>query len=78
MSVKEKLLPRKGYVYLTSALPCEKVLVLQPDAFPVGTDVFSGQSTESSAPSLYYQVLSPSRVQRLVLDLAPALELAHL
>ena len=50
----------------------------QQDAFPVGTDVFSGQSTESSASSLHYKVLSSPHVQRLVLDLAPALVPAHL
>lgn len=48
----------------------------QQDASLVGTDVFSEWSTELFASSLHSQVLFSQPLERLVLDLAPAL--AHL
>lgn len=62
-------------VLFTSTLLCELSLVWQQDALPVGTDVFSGWSTENSHPS---QVLSSPPLQRLVPDLVLALAPTHL
>lgn len=80
---KKTLLPNKRYfvfcsIIVTSALLRDLILVWQQDAFPVGTDVFSGQSSKISAFPLHYQDLSSPPAKRPVLDLAPALAPAHL
>lgn len=60
----------------TWALRSDDFLLWQQDASPVGTDGFSGPSTDTAALMFHPHLLSPG--QEVVQDSALALPLSHL